>query len=120
MRLPAVLLVLPLTLLAVNASAQSEEPAITYPETARGEVVEEHFGVSIADPYRWLENDVREDPQVRAWVTAQNEVTDAYLATLPGRAAFRARMRAHPVVARAVAEGRPYRANFPLAAPNRD
>ena len=58
----------------------------------RGDVVEEHFGERVADPYRWLENDVREDPRVRAWVTAQNEVTDAYLATLPGRDAFRARM----------------------------
>jgi prolyl oligopeptidase len=68
------------------------EPPIIYPKTARGDVVEEHFGERIADPYRWLENDVREDPHVRAWVTAQNDVTNAYLATLPGRAAFRARM----------------------------
>ena len=48
--------------------------------------------MQVADPYRWLENDVRQDAQVRAWVDAQNAVTQAFLATLPGRAAFRARM----------------------------
>ena len=30
---------------------------------------------------------------MRAWVTAQNALTQAFLATLPARAAFRARMR---------------------------
>ncbi|MEZ0495773.1 prolyl oligopeptidase family protein [Sphingomonas sp. IW22] len=65
---------------------------IAYPETEKVRVTDELFGQKIADPYRWLENDVRNDPKVAAWVTAQNEVTDAYLATLPGRAAFKARL----------------------------
>lgn len=41
----------------------------------------------------------------------------------PGRprlAAYRARLLAHPVVARAVDEARPYRPLFPLGAPDRD
>jgi glutathione S-transferase len=41
----------------------------------------------------------------------------------PGRPklkAYRERLLAHPVVARAVDEGRPYRAYFPLGAPDRD
>jgi glutathione S-transferase len=41
----------------------------------------------------------------------------------PGRprlAAYRARLLAHPTVARAVDEGRPYRPYFPLGAPDRD
>ena len=77
---------------AAAALAQPTSAPIVYPDTVRGEVVEELFGERLADPYRWLENDVREDPRVREWVTAQNAVTDAYLATLPGRAAFRERM----------------------------
>jgi len=89
MRLFAALL---LPFAAASAFAQPASAPIDYPETARGDVVEEQFGERIADPYRWLENDVREDPRVRAWVTAQNEVTNRFLATLPGRAAFRARM----------------------------
>jgi prolyl oligopeptidase len=66
--------------------------AITYPKTERGSVVETQFGQRVADPYRWLENDVRSDAKVRDWVTAQNKVTDAYLATLPGRDALRKRL----------------------------
>ncbi|MEP9357804.1 prolyl oligopeptidase family serine peptidase [Sphingomonas sp. KR3-1] len=64
-----------------------------YPETRRVDMVEEQFGVKVADPYRWLENDVRGDAEVAAWVEAENEVTDAYLATLPGRDWFKARIK---------------------------
>jgi glutathione S-transferase len=38
----------------------------------------------------------------------------------PKLSAYRARLLAHPVVARAVDEGRPYRQYFPLGAPDRD
>lgn len=38
----------------------------------------------------------------------------------PRLAAYRARLLAHPIVSRAVDEGRPYRAFFPLGAPDRD
>ena len=38
----------------------------------------------------------------------------------PKLAAYRARLLAHPTVARAVDEGRPYRPYFPLGAPDRD
>lgn len=38
----------------------------------------------------------------------------------PRLAAYRARLLAHPIVARAVDEGRPYRSYFPLGAPDRD
>lgn len=38
----------------------------------------------------------------------------------PRLAAYRARLLAHPVVARAVDEGRPYRQFFPMGAPDRD
>ena len=63
-----------------------------YPETRAGDVVEEQFGVAVADPYRWLENDVREDEEVAAWVEAQNAVTDAFLAKIPGREALKQRI----------------------------
>jgi prolyl oligopeptidase len=68
------------------------QPTLSYPETRREEVIETQFGTQIADPYRWLENDVRNDPAVRQWVTAQNEVAERYLAALPAREAFRRRM----------------------------
>lgn len=67
---------------------------LTYPQTERGSVVETQFGDAVADPYRWLENDVRNDPKVAAWVAAQNAVTDGYLAGLPQRGWFAQRIRA--------------------------
>ena len=78
--------------LAAPLAASAETP-LAYPVTDRGTVVETQFGELIADPYRWLENDVRVDTNVRDWVTAQNKVTDAYLETLPMRAGFEARIR---------------------------
>jgi prolyl oligopeptidase len=66
---------------------------ITYPETKQVDVVEERFGQTIADPYRWLENDVRNDKEVAAWVESQNRVTNDYLKTLPGRDIFRDRLK---------------------------
>ena len=85
--------------LAAPAASQTTGPAtavtqpIHYPPAERGTVVDTQFGVAVADPYRWLENDVRTDQNVRSWVTAENQLTDAYLATLPGRDIFAARLR---------------------------
>jgi prolyl oligopeptidase len=64
-----------------------------YPETRKVDQVDEQFGVKVADPYRWLENDVRTDKEVAAWVASENAVTNAYLATLPGRDIFKARIK---------------------------
>lgn len=101
MRRSLPLLLLPLTACAVNdmppssasaVPAAQQAAALRYPDTTREDVTDTLFGSQVADPYRWLENDVREDARVREWVTAQNQVTDSYLATLPTRAAFKARM----------------------------
>ncbi len=66
--------------------------AFAYPETRAVEQTDEYFGAVVADPYRWLENDVREDEEVAAWVEAQNEVTFGYLETLPQRERIRGRL----------------------------
>ena len=76
------------------ASPLMADVPLTYPATATVPVVETQFGVAVADPYRWLENDVRTDSKVRDWVTAENVVSSAYLAALPGREVFAARMKA--------------------------
>lgn len=68
-------------------------PPMQYPETRKVDQVDEQFGVKVADPYRWLENDVRTDKEVAAWVASENAVTNAYLATLPGRDIFKARIK---------------------------
>lgn len=67
-------------------------PDITYPATERGDVVEDFFGQKIADPYRWLEGDTHTDPKIKAWIDAQNAVTQKQLDAIPGRDIFRQRM----------------------------
>jgi prolyl oligopeptidase len=50
---------------------------LVYPETKRGDVVDDYFGTKVPDPYRWLEDD--NAPEVAAWVEAENKVTFGYL-----------------------------------------
>lgn len=63
-----------------------------YPETRRGDVVETLFGEEIADPFRWLEDDVRNSPEVADWVERQNALTNAHIAELPARDWFQQRI----------------------------
>ncbi|MBO81859.1 MAG: S9 family peptidase [Citromicrobium sp.] len=78
---------------AAPAIAQGQDLAAPeYPETRAGDVVDTQFGVDVADPYRWLENDVRVDEEVADWVERQNAVTNAFLAQLPGREALKERI----------------------------
>jgi prolyl oligopeptidase len=74
------------------AAVQAAVAAPAYPQTRRTDLVETQFGVPVADPYRWLEDDVRNNPEVRAWVDSQNAVTNAFLARLPGREALEQRI----------------------------
>ena len=84
-----------LILMSESAAAEPppERPTPNYPHTRSMDLVEQEFGDAVADPYRWLENDVRTDPEVRDWVSAENKATNAYLATLPGRDIFASRIR---------------------------
>lgn len=59
---------------------------LPYPETAKGDVVDTYFGVEVPDPYRWLEDDMA--AETKAWVDAQNEVTQHYLDQIPYRDAI--------------------------------
>lgn len=74
--------------------AVPERPLPAYPHTRTLDLVEPQFGVAVADPYRWLENDVRTDSEVARWVAEQNRVTNAYVAGLPGRDRLAERMKA--------------------------
>ena len=67
---------------------------LEYPQTQRGDVVDQLFGEVVADPYRWLETEAANDAGVADWVAAQNKVTNTYLATLPGLEVFRERLNA--------------------------
>ncbi|MDT8373537.1 MAG: prolyl oligopeptidase family serine peptidase [Bacteroidales bacterium] len=63
---------------------------IAYPETLKGDVVDTIFGTPVADPYRWLEDDMSDE--TAAWVRAQNAVTFEYLENIPCRGQIRDRL----------------------------
>ncbi|MGH7200743.1 MAG: S9 family peptidase, partial [Planctomycetaceae bacterium] len=74
------------------AGAADPSPDLNYLETRRVEHVDTYHGVEVPDPYRWLEQDVRESEDVAKWVEAQNKITFGYLETIPERSAIEARL----------------------------
>jgi prolyl oligopeptidase len=56
---------------------------LPYPDTPKGTVTDNYFGTEVADPYRWLENDT--SSETKAWVIAENKVTENYLSQIPYR-----------------------------------
>jgi prolyl oligopeptidase len=77
---------------AATTSERGVQMKIRYPETRRVDQVDEFHGVKVEDPYRWLESDVRESPEVAEWVAAQNKVARAYLDAIPERRAIEKRL----------------------------
>ena len=54
--------------------------------------VDDYFGQKVADPYRWLEQDVRQSKKVAAWVKTQNDYTRSFLDNIPQRAHIEERL----------------------------
>jgi prolyl oligopeptidase len=75
------------TIVAGTVGAQAINAPLSYPAAARSAQVDIYHGVSIADPYRWLED--TDSPETKAWVEAENRLTDSFLATIPERAAIK-------------------------------
>src|SRR5216110_239964 len=72
---------------ALAGLAPIEFAAVTPdPQTPKKPVSTEYHGVTVEDPYQWLEED--NDPQVKSWSDAQNQRTRQYLDKLPDRAAI--------------------------------
>ncbi|MFK8111259.1 MAG: prolyl oligopeptidase family protein [Rubripirellula sp.] len=61
-----------------------------YPETKQTDVIDDYHGRKVSDPYRWLED--TESEETAAWIAQQNEVTQAYLRSIPERAPMRERL----------------------------
>ena len=58
-------------------------PGISYPPTRTVDHVDTYHGTRVADPYHWLEDD--NSAETKAWVQAQNAVTEQVLAAMPQR-----------------------------------
>jgi len=78
------------TLLCGGIAMTAEK--MTYPISKKIDHVDELHGVKVPDPYRWLEDDVRESKDVAAWVEAENKVTMSYLEAISQRDAIRKRL----------------------------
>lgn len=87
---------LPVAFLAaiVASCTQSNKPDVIgqYPVSEKVDTVDSYFGIKVADPYRWMENDTSQ--QTAAWVKAQNEVTFGFLDKIPYRAQVKNRLEA--------------------------
>lgn len=63
---------------------------VQYPVTKKVNVSDDYHGTKVEDPYRWLENDT--SAETAAWVKAQNNVTNAFLNSIPYRNKIRDRI----------------------------
>ena len=84
-RLPAVLLACAATAATAGAAGIAPPPPLAPP------VTETFWGVTVADPYRFLEN--TDDPAVRQWMRAQADASRSLLDSIPGRPALLDRIR---------------------------
>ena len=75
------------------AQQNQKDMKLVYPITRRDETVKDvYFGTTVQDPYRWLEDDT--SAETKAWVKAENEVTQKYLKEIPFRDKIRKRLQA--------------------------
>ncbi len=80
----------PILALSLSACALVAQAPPKAPVTRKLDVVDTYFGTQVPDPYRWLEDDHSLD--TKAWVEAQNKVTEAYFAGIPERTRIKERL----------------------------
>ncbi len=72
------------------APSAANREVLVYPAASRGDVVDVYHGVSVADPYRWMEQ--ADSPATREFVRAQNALAQPWLEALPQREALKTRL----------------------------
>ena len=78
--------------MALFSYSLAEKPRIKYSETRRVDHVDVYHGTKVADPYRWLEDDVRKSKDVAAWVDAKNKEAFGYLESISEREPIKERL----------------------------
>ncbi len=71
-------------------TAEGFAQPLQYPLSEKVDVTDSYFGVTVPDPYRWLEDDTSR--AVAGWVASQNEVTFEYLSRIPFREKLKNRL----------------------------
>lgn len=69
---------------------QETNVEIQYPQTPKGDQVDDYFGEKVADPYRWLEDDM--SAETADWVKSENKLTFDYLNHIPYREDLKERL----------------------------
>jgi prolyl oligopeptidase len=67
-----------------------QNPIFSYPPTRKCDQVDQYHGVTVADPYRWLED--LDSEETALWVEAQNRVTFGYLNEIPAKETIKKRL----------------------------
>lgn len=83
------LYVFAITIIA-SCSSPKENTNLVYPETKKVDQKDDYFGITVSDPYRWLEDDLSEE--TAEWVKAQNAVTQDYVSAIPFRNKIKERL----------------------------
>jgi len=76
-----VVTILPLAVLFLQACSTQER--FDYPPASKADIVEDFHGTSVADPYRWMEDESSEE--LKTWIDGQNDLTNGYLERFSGR-----------------------------------
>ena len=80
-----------LLLVACNQNPDNtNDEKMNYPQTRMDNTVDTYFGIQVADPYRWLEDD--RSAETAQWVKAQNDFTFGYLSKIPYRQAMKEKL----------------------------
>ena len=69
----------------------AKKQSMKYPPTKKVDTTDIYFGTKVADPYRWLEDNRSEE--TKAWVKAENKVTQDYLSKIPMREKIEKRLQ---------------------------
>src|ERR1700739_3050510 len=77
---------------AFSAAAQTDGTPLVYPRAKTVDQVDDYHGTKVADPYRWLEFDLRESKDVADWAAQENIGNFAYTNAIPGRDAIKKRV----------------------------
>ena len=88
------------------ASASECNFVLQYPQARTVETVDDYYGLQVADPYRWLEDE--NSAETKEWVKSQNKITDDYLSQIPFREDLRSRLT---VLNNYTKKGMPWRGN---------
>lgn len=75
---------------AMAVSVNGTMAQLHYPNTPKGDVVDDYFGTQVSDPYRWLENDT--SASTARWVEEENKVSEDYFSKIPLRSKILSRL----------------------------